>query len=114
MFPTAISINATVERLKSSGKVANVTDFDSFLVESFLLLEIYYESFILERVDSEPAYTWNKLLGDIGGQLGLLLGFSILTAVELLELLAVDIGVGVGLASLFRGRNGKAVAHRGD
>ncbi|RUS81939.1 hypothetical protein EGW08_010284 [Elysia chlorotica] len=114
MFPMELSINATVEKLKRSGTVANVTDFNQFLRQSFLQLEIFYESFILEKVDSEPAYTWNKLLGDIGGQVGLLLGFSILTAVELLELLVVDIGVGLGFASLCRGRKGKAVAHGGE
>ncbi|GFR89693.1 acid sensing ion channel 1 [Elysia marginata] len=114
LFPTQPSFNTTVSRIQKSGKAANISDFNSFLVSSYVVLEIFYDSFILETVSSEPAYTWNKLLGDIGGQLGLLLGFSILTAVEIVELLAVDIGWGLGLASLFKKRNGKAVAHRED
>ncbi|GFS05701.1 acid-sensing ion channel 1 [Elysia marginata] len=110
MFPTQASLNATVEEMKPLEQVQNITDFPEFLHKSYVLLEIYYESFILEKVSSEPAYTWNKLLGDVGGQLGLLLGFSILTAVEILELLAVDIGWGLGLAALFKGRNGRTAS----
>ena len=34
-----------------------------------------------------PVYDGNKLLGDVGGQLGLLLGFSLVTGVEIIDLL---------------------------
>ena len=42
---------------------------------------------LTERMVAVPVLDGNKLLGNIGGQLGLLLGFSLVTAVEILELL---------------------------
>ncbi|GFR91637.1 degenerin mec-10 [Elysia marginata] len=79
---------------------------------TLLKVDIYFDSLSLEKVESQPAYSWNKLLGDIGGQLGLMLGFSILTAVEILELLIVDLGFGLGIGTLWRHyhqRKGKKV-----
>lgn len=32
-------------------------------------------------------YQWSQVLGDVGGQVGLWLGFSLITAVELCQLL---------------------------
>ncbi|RUS74945.1 hypothetical protein EGW08_017300 [Elysia chlorotica] len=69
---------------------------------SLLKLSVYFDSLIVEKVESQPAYSWNRLLGEIGGQLGLLLGFSILTAVEIIELLLLDLGFGLGLKALWR------------
>ena len=63
---------------------------------TFLKISVYFDSLIVEKVESQPAYSWNRLLVEIGGQLGLLLGFSLLTAVEILELLLVDLGAGLG------------------
>ncbi|GFN77021.1 acid-sensing ion channel 1 [Plakobranchus ocellatus] len=82
----------------------NMTQLLKAAERSFLKLEIYYDSLIVDKVVNQPAFTWNKLLSDIGGQLGLLLGFSILTAVEILELVVMDVGLGVGLRSLWRRR----------
>ncbi|XP_059145901.1 amiloride-sensitive sodium channel subunit alpha-like [Physella acuta] len=53
---------------------------------NFLRLEIYYETLNFEVSTSSPTFDWNSLLGNIGGQLGLWLGFSVLTAVEIVQL----------------------------
>ncbi|GFO40573.1 acid-sensing ion channel 1 [Plakobranchus ocellatus] len=90
--------------LWQQGQYQNVTQLLEASERSFLKLEIYYESLILDKVVNQPAFTWNKLLSDIGGQLGLLLGFSILTAIEILELVLMDLGLGIGLRSLWRRR----------
>ncbi|GFN78967.1 acid-sensing ion channel 1 [Plakobranchus ocellatus] len=87
--------------LKRQGLDQNVTQLLK-AERSFLKLEIYYDSLILDKIVGQPAFTWNKLLSDIGGQLGLLLGFSILTAVEILELVVMDLGLGIGLRSLWK------------
>ncbi|GFO08327.1 eukaryotic translation initiation factor 3 subunit f [Plakobranchus ocellatus] len=79
----------------------NVTSLLKKTELTFLKLEIYFDSLTLETIINHPAYTWNKLLSDIGGQLGLLLGFSILTAIEIVELVVVDLGLGLGLRSLW-------------
>ena len=50
-------------------------------------LRISYESISVEKHVTRPKYDWEVLLANIGGQLGLFTGFSLLTAMELLELL---------------------------
>ena len=58
---------------------------------------------------------WSRLLSDLGGQLGLWLGFSLLTAVELLGLLA-DIARNTVLKAFGRKRVSKVtvVSSRND
>ncbi|RUS91580.1 hypothetical protein EGW08_000695 [Elysia chlorotica] len=69
---------------------------------SFLKLSVYLDCLAVEKVESQPAYSWNRLLGEIGGQLGLLLGFSILTAVEILELVLLNLDFGLVLRAFRR------------
>ncbi|XP_012942494.1 amiloride-sensitive sodium channel subunit gamma-like [Aplysia californica] len=63
--------------------------------ENMLRVAIYFEDLTEKHVESRPSYDWNRVLSDIGGQLGLWLGFSILTAMEWLEL-AYDAGIRAG------------------
>lgn len=58
-----------------------------FIQTNFLRLEIYFESFDFLEFVTQPKYDWGNLLGDIGGHLGLWLGFSLLTVMEVMELL---------------------------
>ncbi|XP_012942490.1 degenerin deg-1-like [Aplysia californica] len=71
---------------------ANLNTAMSEMKRNFLRVAIFYEDLAVRRVESRPSYDWNRLLSDIGGQLGLWLGFSILTAMEWLEL-AYDAGI---------------------
>ncbi|XP_030832914.1 degenerin mec-4 isoform X2 [Strongylocentrotus purpuratus] len=48
-------------------------------------VEIFYDEFNYEYIRQEPAYTIPDLLSDIGGQLGLWLGLSIITIFEFFE-----------------------------
>ncbi|GFR91625.1 acid-sensing ion channel 4 [Elysia marginata] len=95
------------------GIQSNIEDYIAYAGVTMLKVDIYFDSLSLEKVESQPAYSWNKLLGDIGGQLGLMLGFSILTAVEILELLIVDLGLGLGIGTLWR-RHSRAREKRVD
>ncbi|GFO50546.1 acid-sensing ion channel 1 [Plakobranchus ocellatus] len=88
--------------LRRHGLDLNATQLLEAGERSFLKLEIYFDSLILDKIVGRPAFTWNKLLSDIGGQLGLLLGFSILTAIEIFELVVMELGLGIGLRSLWR------------
>ena len=47
-------------------------------------IEVYFEDLITQHVTEEPAYDVIRLLADIGGQLGLFLGVSVLSVVEFL------------------------------
>eukprot|EP00057_Strongylocentrotus_purpuratus_P010543 XP_011665017.1 PREDICTED: acid-sensing ion channel 4-like [Strongylocentrotus purpuratus] len=48
-------------------------------------VEIFYDEFNYEHIRQEPAYMIADLLSDIGGQLGLWVGLSIITIFEFLE-----------------------------
>ena len=47
-------------------------------------LNIFYEDFLVQHVVEEPSYDAIRLLADIGGQLGLFLGVSVLSVTEFL------------------------------
>ncbi|KAK7062955.1 hypothetical protein SK128_018663 [Halocaridina rubra] len=49
-------------------------------------LEIYLESMSYEVISESPTYTWDLLLSNVGGFMGLFIGMSVVTILELLEL----------------------------
>ncbi|XP_050712337.1 amiloride-sensitive sodium channel subunit alpha-like isoform X2 [Eriocheir sinensis] len=50
-------------------------------------LHLYMDSLSYEKIEESPAYTWDTLICNVGGNLGLFLGMSIVTVVELFEFL---------------------------
>ncbi|XP_078356042.1 acid-sensing ion channel 2-like [Oculina patagonica] len=57
--------------------------------DNLLELRIYYESLTFSDVRQVASYDLYSLLGDVGGQIGLFLGASLLTLVEYLDLCAM-------------------------
>ena len=55
--------------------------------DSVLSLNVYFDSNNFERVEELPEYDFPLLLGNLGGQLGLFIGASFLTFVELIEII---------------------------
>ncbi|XP_060598499.1 acid-sensing ion channel 4-A-like [Ruditapes philippinarum] len=53
---------------------------------NFLRVLIYYEDLNYELIEEEPLYEPVRFLSDIGGTMGLFLGASALTFVEILQL----------------------------
>uniref|UniRef100_A0A8D0GK74 Acid sensing ion channel subunit family member 4 n=1 Tax=Sphenodon punctatus TaxID=8508 RepID=A0A8D0GK74_SPHPU len=53
--------------------------------ENFLVLDIFFEALNYEAIEQKKAYELSGLLGDIGGQMGLFIGASILTVLEILD-----------------------------
>ncbi|RUS89487.1 hypothetical protein EGW08_002784 [Elysia chlorotica] len=94
-------------KLVSAGMNLDAGEFSRMTKDSLLRLRVFYNRETVVTQSEEPAYTWSTLLGNIGGQLGLLLGFSLMTGVEILELL-LDLGPGLWLARLLKvgGRGG--------
>ncbi|XP_015421723.1 PREDICTED: acid-sensing ion channel 3 [Myotis davidii] len=55
--------------------------------ENVLVLDIFFEALNYETVEQKKAYEVSELLGDIGGQMGLFIGASLLTILEILDYL---------------------------
>ncbi|CAG5119338.1 unnamed protein product [Candidula unifasciata] len=60
---------------------------EKFIRSNLLRLEIFLDSLEFKEFTTQAKYDWNLLLGTIGGLLGLGLGFSLLTAMEIVEVL---------------------------
>ncbi|XP_030065412.1 acid-sensing ion channel 4 [Microcaecilia unicolor] len=58
---------------------------ETYIKENFLVLDIFFEALNYETIEQKKAYDLAGLLGDIGGQMGLFIGASILTILEILD-----------------------------
>nr|CDJ94582.1 Na+ channel domain containing protein [Haemonchus contortus] len=73
----------------SSGKPWDTADTNclEWYQKNTLLVEIYYERMNFQVLTESPAYSLVNLVSDVGGQVGLFLGMSIISVIELLTLL---------------------------
>uniref|UniRef100_H3A9X2 Acid sensing ion channel subunit 1 n=1 Tax=Latimeria chalumnae TaxID=7897 RepID=H3A9X2_LATCH len=60
---------------------------EDYIAENILVLDIFFEALNYETIEQKKAYEVAGLLGDIGGQMGLFIGASILTILEILDYL---------------------------
>ena len=60
---------------------------DYYIESNFVKLNIYFEDMNYESIEQIPAYEFSSLLGDIGGNMGLCIGASLLTVVEVTDFL---------------------------
>nr|XP_012298585.1 acid-sensing ion channel 3 isoform X2 [Aotus nancymaae] len=60
---------------------------EAYIAENVLALEVFFEALNYETVEQKKAYEMSELLGDIGGQMGLFIGASLLTILEILDYL---------------------------
>ncbi|VDK85483.1 unnamed protein product [Cylicostephanus goldi] len=60
------------------------------------MLEIYYEQMSYEVLRESESYSFVNLISDIGGQMGLWLGASVLTAIEILIFLISVVSIALG------------------
>ncbi|KAK7097605.1 acid-sensing ion channel 1C-like [Littorina saxatilis] len=54
--------------------------------ENYMEVRVYLDKLLLQEIVHEPVYTYNSIMGTIGGQMGFFLGASVLTVAELAEL----------------------------
>lgn len=64
---------------------SNLTEFAR---QSFLKIIVNYDNLYYTSIEENPQTTFETLLGNIGGQLGLFLGLSFLSFVEIVEYMA--------------------------
>ena len=60
-----------------------------FFQENYVALNVYYLNFEYTQITEIPTFTWIDLLSQIGGSLGMFLGFSLFHLIELVEILMV-------------------------
>ncbi|KAJ8336400.1 hypothetical protein SKAU_G00376200 [Synaphobranchus kaupii] len=60
---------------------------EQYITDNILVLDIFFEALNYETIEQKKAYEVAGLLGDIGGQMGLFIGASILTILELFDYL---------------------------
>ncbi|KAM4687731.1 acid-sensing ion channel 1C-like isoform 2-T2 [Discoglossus pictus] len=70
---------------KYLAKTYNKTE--DYIAENILVLDIFFEALNFETIEQKKAYEVAGLLGDIGGQMGLFIGASILTILEIFDYL---------------------------
>uniref|UniRef100_A0A8C7Z987 Acid sensing ion channel subunit 2 n=1 Tax=Oryzias sinensis TaxID=183150 RepID=A0A8C7Z987_9TELE len=58
---------------------------EKYITDNILVLDIFFEALNYETIEQKKAYEVAGLLGDIGGQMGLFIGASILTILELFD-----------------------------
>ena len=55
--------------------------------KSWIILDIYFDQLTVTSYTQVPSMTWDAMLSDLGGQMGLFLGCSVITIAEILEYL---------------------------
>ncbi|XP_027020693.1 acid-sensing ion channel 1A [Tachysurus fulvidraco] len=60
---------------------------EKYITDNILVLDVFFEALNYETIEQRKAYEVAGLLGDIGGQMGLFIGASILTILELFDYL---------------------------
>ncbi|XP_055047940.2 acid-sensing ion channel 2 isoform X1 [Misgurnus anguillicaudatus] len=58
---------------------------EKYITDNILVLDVFFEALNYETIEQKKAYEVAGLLGDIGGQMGLFIGASILTILELFD-----------------------------
>lgn len=77
-FPNQYAIVETQTRNWTS---QNIT----YIKENYAHVKIYFDTFEYVMNEQFPAMTWDQMVADIGGQLGICLGASIITIAEVLD-----------------------------
>ncbi|KAK1898155.1 Acid-sensing ion channel 1B [Dissostichus eleginoides] len=60
---------------------------EQYIKDNIMVLDIFFEALNYETIEQKKAYEVAGLLGDIGGQMGLFIGASILTILEIFDYL---------------------------
>jgi len=88
MFPSNKYTDRVANEMNLTG---SIQENRKFIRDNFLRVVMYYKHLSYIQMEQQPSYDFKILLGDIGGQLGLFLGTSILTVVEFFDLIAMVI-----------------------
>ncbi|XP_052719543.1 acid-sensing ion channel 1-like [Crassostrea angulata] len=80
-------IDTYVPTLKKQLKENGINISAEFETSSMMKIHVFFSTLSTTVIEEEKAYTFGNFLGDIGGQLGLWAGISVLSLAEVIELL---------------------------
>ena len=75
------------EAISPVADFVNQTDFSDNLVDNLVQFSVYYDTLAYTLVEEEPKMTADDLFGTLGGHLHLFMGMSLLSFVEIAELM---------------------------
>ncbi|CAB3990402.1 degenerin deg-1-like, partial [Paramuricea clavata] len=81
------TLTTKAKETKKKDKFANKKDPSFDFDDNFLRVKIFYDELNLEKVVQSTYYDLQTLLGDIGGQMGLWIGISVISVAEFGDLL---------------------------
>lgn len=71
------------EFTKMVGRITGVNE--SFIRDNYVSIQIFYKEMKYQKIEQKEAYSELALMADIGGALGLILGSTLMTLVEILD-----------------------------
>lgn len=79
--------NVTLSRNVDYSKMpSDLSERRNYIRENYVQMLFYFGEMSIEKIFQESSYDIYKFLGDVGGQLGLMLGASVLTVAEFVDL----------------------------
>ncbi|XP_048243677.1 acid-sensing ion channel 1-like [Haliotis rufescens] len=78
-YPSDVSVNMLLD--------LKIAPDEEYIRENYLEIRIYYADLVVQSTEQIPRYTTETIIGNLGGQMGICLGASILTLTELGEFL---------------------------
>lgn len=81
-YQTSVSYSSFPARYVAESLAAETNTSEEYLKENLLSVSVFFEDLNEEEVITRDAYSFTALLSDIGGQLGLFLGASVVSILE--------------------------------
>ncbi|OWF52765.1 Degenerin-like protein asic-2 [Mizuhopecten yessoensis] len=102
-WPSTAYMDAAINDFRSASSTifstittsSTETEKRSFMNENGVKVEIYYRYLNFEVIKTEASYEVENLLSDIGGQLGLWIGLSIVSLFEIIEIVSDIVVIGI-------------------
>ncbi|XP_078381097.1 acid-sensing ion channel 1-like isoform X2 [Oculina patagonica] len=85
-FPSDTFLKAMIKRNLKNATDKEIENYIT-LASNFLELNVYFQDLNAYYLEQQPAYTKESLLGEIGGQLGLCIGASLITLLEFCDII---------------------------
>ena len=83
-YQTSVSYSSFPAKYYAESLAADMNKSEEYVRENLLSVSVFFEDLNEEEVVTRDAYSYTALLSDIGGQLGLFLGASVVSILEFL------------------------------